>query len=131
MLTPAGVAPGSSPGVRLPTVLAATVRAGAAGYDWSAAVIGRRAADLQLTSGVPVWSVGGYNGSDPHPTLPEFVAAVAAHRVHYLAFVGAPVGGSSPAAEIGRWAVQHGSVQRLGEWSLVDLSGPSSAPPFL
>jgi 4-amino-4-deoxy-L-arabinose transferase-like glycosyltransferase len=129
VLTPAGFVPDSAPGVRLPTVLAATVRAGAPGYDWSAAVIGRRAADLQLTSGVPVWSLGGYNGGDPHPTLPEFVAAVAAHRVHFLVFVGAPGGGSSATAEIGRWAVQHGSVQRLGEWSLVDLSGPRSVPP--
>jgi hypothetical protein len=91
-------------------------------------MVGRRAADLQLASGAAVWSIGGYNGGDPHPTLSEFTAAVVAHRVHYLALLGAPTGGTSPAGQIQHWALQHGSVQRMGEWSLVDLSG-SAAPP--
>jgi 4-amino-4-deoxy-L-arabinose transferase-like glycosyltransferase len=82
--TPAGISPGSTAGTELPTALANRVRAGAGGYDWAAAVVGRRAADLQLASGSPVWALGGYSGREPHPTLAEFRSAVAASRVHYL-----------------------------------------------
>jgi 4-amino-4-deoxy-L-arabinose transferase-like glycosyltransferase len=129
--TPVGFVPGSAAGLRLPIALADTVRSGAAGYDWGAAMVGRRAADLQLASGAPVWSLGGYNGDDPHPTLREFTAAVAAHRVHYLAVRGVPAIGGSPAAAIEHWAVRHGTARQWGPWSLIDLSAlaaPPSAP---
>jgi 4-amino-4-deoxy-L-arabinose transferase-like glycosyltransferase len=120
--TPAGYSTGSTSSTRLPTVLVATVRAGAPGHDWAAAVVGRRAADLQLASGAPVWALGGFNGGDPHPTLTEFRSAVDAHRVHYLVLDGPARAGSSPAAQIARWASQRAPVQQLGEWSLIDLT---------
>jgi 4-amino-4-deoxy-L-arabinose transferase-like glycosyltransferase len=127
--TPAGISPGSTSTARLPTELVDTVRAGAPGYDWAAAVVGRRAADLQLASGAPVWALGGFNGGDPHPTVDAFIAAVAAHRVHYLALQGRPGGGSSPSAQIERWASQRAPVQAMGEWFLIDLTGAAAAAP--
>jgi 4-amino-4-deoxy-L-arabinose transferase-like glycosyltransferase len=116
--TPAGVSPGSTTGTRLPTALADQVRAGAAGYDWAAAVVGRRAADLQLATGAPVWELGGFSGGDPYPTPAEFRSAVAASRVHYLVL---PAGG--PAADpIEHWAVVTFPASREGDWLMVDLA---------
>ncbi|MCW2575028.1 MAG: glycosyl transferase, family 39 [Modestobacter sp.] len=127
--TPPGISPGSTSTARLPTVLVDTVRAGAPGYDWAAAVVGRRAADLQLGSGAPVWALGGFTGGDPHPTVDGFIAAVAAHRVHYLVLHGPPGGGSSPSAQIARWAARRAPMQPMGEWFLLDLTGAAAASP--
>jgi 4-amino-4-deoxy-L-arabinose transferase-like glycosyltransferase len=116
--TPAGVSPGSTSGTRLPTALADRLRDGAAGYDWAAAVVGRRAADLQLATGAPVWELGGFSGRDPYPTPAEFRSAVATSRVHYLVL---PAGG--PAADrITRWAVATFPESREGDWLVVDLA---------
>jgi 4-amino-4-deoxy-L-arabinose transferase-like glycosyltransferase len=54
-------------------------------YQWAAAVIGsNNAAGYQLASGAPVMAVGGFNGTDPAPTLPHFRQLVAEHRIHYF-----------------------------------------------
>lgn len=120
--TPTGISPGSTTGTGMPTDVVDRVRGGAAGYDWAAAVVGRRAADLQLASGAPVWALGGFSGRDPHPTLEQFQAAVAGSRVHYLVLApgGAPRG--TPAGQIARWAVGTLPVTRVGGWLLVDLT---------
>lgn len=123
--TPAGISPGSAPGTVLPSALVQQVQAGAPGYDWAAAVVGRQAADLQLASDAPVWSLGGFYGRDPHPTLDQFRAAVASSRVHYLALprLGGPHG--SPADQIARWAYTTYPSTRIGNWYLIDLTaGP-------
>jgi 4-amino-4-deoxy-L-arabinose transferase-like glycosyltransferase len=120
---PAGVRSGSTTGTGIPVRLAVAVRAGAPGFRWAAAVVGRRAADLQLDSGVPVWDLGGYSGHDPHPTAAGFRAAVAAHRIHYLAVPG-PLGLlSSPFAQLTRDAVGTLPVRPIDGWLLVDLTG--------
>jgi hypothetical protein len=116
--TPIGVSPGSTTGTLLPVALADRVRAGAAGYSWAAAVVGRRAADLQLATGAPVWELGGYSGADPYPTPAEFRSAVVAARVHYLVL---PAG--DPAADpIEHWAVGTFPVSREADWLIVDLA---------
>ena len=115
---PAGVAPGLT--VHLPVALVDQVRAGAAGYDWAAAVLGRRAADLQLASGVPVWALGGFSGNDPHPSLDEFRTAVADGRVHYLVLEG-PGAAGSDAGQIARWARLAFPTSDVGGWQVVDL----------
>src|SRR5688500_6201441 len=44
-----------------------------AGFKWAAATIGsNNAAGLQLASGQPVMALGGFNGTDPAPTLEQF-----------------------------------------------------------
>ncbi|QZT55568.1 glycosyltransferase family 39 protein [Mycolicibacterium austroafricanum] len=54
-------------------------------FTWAAAVVGsNNAAGYQLASGAPVMAVGGFNGTDPSPTLQQFVADVQAGRIHYF-----------------------------------------------
>ena len=62
-------------------------------YTWVAATVGAQsAAGYQLATDDPVMSLGGFNGSDPYPTLAEFQALVTAGKVHY--FIAGGVGGS-------------------------------------
>ena len=64
-------------------------------------------------------TIGGFNGSDPAPTLSEFQAMVAAGKVRYVL-----LGGRGPGRDqvIEQWVLQHG---RLVTGSLYDLSGGS------
>jgi 4-amino-4-deoxy-L-arabinose transferase-like glycosyltransferase len=117
-----GFSAGSASTARLPTELVGIVRSGAPGYDWAAAVIGRHAADLQLASGEPVWALGGYNGSDPHPTATAFADAVSLHRVHYLVVNGDAAPSGSEATRIARWAAHDLPARRLAGWQVIDLS---------
>ena len=118
-----GFSIGSASTARLPTALVDAVRAGAPGYDWAAAVIGRHAADLQLAGGVPVWELGGYNGTDPHPTATEFAAAVARHRVHYLVVGSGAAPARSEAGRIARWASSHDlPARQFSGWRVIDMS---------
>ncbi|MDQ1696747.1 MAG: hypothetical protein QOJ03_2100 [Frankiaceae bacterium] len=72
--------------------LVAALRADASSYTWVAATVGsNNAAGVQLATGLPVMSIGGFNGTDPTPTLAEFQALVAAGKVHY--FLGGGGGG--------------------------------------
>jgi 4-amino-4-deoxy-L-arabinose transferase-like glycosyltransferase len=123
--TPTGMSPGGTSNVRLPTALADRVRAGAPGYDWAAAVIGRRAADLQLASGAPVWALGGFAGRDPHPTFEEFRAAVTAARVHYLILSAPGSANGTPTQQIAHWAVGAYASTKVGDWTVVDLAPPA------
>ena len=67
--------------------LTAFLQAGAVGHTWVAATAGSMpAAGYQLASGAPVMPLGGFNGTDPSPTLAQFQALVASGQVHY--FVG-------------------------------------------
>jgi len=75
-------------------------------YTWAAAAIGsQRAAGYQLATGLPVMPVGGFNGSDPSPTLAEFQKLVADGRIHWFVAgsVGPSNGGSSESSRIAYW----------------------------
>ena len=51
----------------------------------TAATVGsNNAAGYQLASGAAVMAVGGFNGTDPSPTLAEFQSYVASGRIHYF-----------------------------------------------
>ncbi|MGI5128724.1 glycosyltransferase family 39 protein [Pseudonocardia sp. CA-107938] len=78
------------------------------GHTWAAATVGsQNAAAYQLASGHPVMALGGYNGTDPFPTLAQFQQLVADGRVHW--FVGGTgpggtaSGGSDTARQIAEW----------------------------
>ena len=78
---PGGLLDSPSPG----PALAATLSADAHDYTWAAAVVGsNNAAGYQLASGAPVMAVGGFNGTDPSPTLEEFQRYVADRQIHYF-----------------------------------------------
>ncbi|MDT9693474.1 glycosyltransferase family 39 protein [Streptomyces sp. P9(2023)] len=70
----------------------AALLADADDYTWVAAAIGaQNAASYQLATEKPVMAIGGFNGSDPSPTLAQFKQYVAQGKIHY--FVGGDGGG--------------------------------------
>nr|WP_234794210.1 glycosyltransferase family 39 protein [Mycolicibacterium flavescens] len=78
---PGGLLDSPEPGPALSAALAHD----ADRYTWAAAVVGsNNAAGYQLAGGVPVMAVGGFNGTDPAPTLAQFQELVAQHRIHYF-----------------------------------------------
>ena len=109
--------------------LIAALKAKASAYRWVAATTGsNNAAGLQLSSGKAVMAIGGFNGSDPSPTLAEFQAYVARGQVHY--YVGGSdaagfrgtVGGSNSAAEIYAWVAANFRATTIGGVTVYDLS---------
>ena len=64
-------------------------------YTWVAAAVGSNsAAGVQLATGEPVMAIGGFNGSDPAPTLEQFQRYVAEGRIHW--FLGGRPHGRGP-----------------------------------
>ena len=107
------------------SALATLLKNGASGYRWAAATVSSdSAAPLQLASGEPVMSIGGFNGTDPAPTLAQFEKYVADHDIHY--FVGANSdsfgGGSGDAAQITSWVEAHFHAETVGGETVYDLS---------
>jgi 4-amino-4-deoxy-L-arabinose transferase-like glycosyltransferase len=107
--------------------LTALLRQGASGYRWAAATVGSEsAAPLQLAARQPIMSMGGFNGTDPAPSLAEFKRLVADHEIHY--FVGANAhsfgGGSGAAAQITTWVRTHFRAQTVGGTTVYDLTRP-------
>jgi 4-amino-4-deoxy-L-arabinose transferase-like glycosyltransferase len=97
-----------------------TLRRDADDWTWTAATVGRRAADLQLSVGAPVMPIGGFFGRDPAPTLRQFQADVRAHRIHW--YVPGLVG-SGPAVLIDTWVRAHAPAVRVGAITVYDLAG--------
>nr|WP_051386484.1 glycosyltransferase family 39 protein [Actinokineospora inagensis] len=111
-----------TPGAELSSVLAEN----ASGYTWAAAVVGsNNAAGYQLGSGAPVLAVGGFNGTDPAPTLAEFQQLVAQHKIHW--FIGGSLmsggSGSDDAARIAEWVAQTHQSTTVDGVTLYDVSG--------
>jgi 4-amino-4-deoxy-L-arabinose transferase-like glycosyltransferase len=114
----------------------AYLRRDASSYTWVAATVGSTAAAaLQLATGGAVMPVGGYNATDPAPTLAEFQRQVAERRIHY--FVGPVAGGptgiervppGTEAAAVSRWVAQHYLGRQVGEAVVFDLSGRAPQP---
>ncbi|MCP2281020.1 4-amino-4-deoxy-L-arabinose transferase [Nocardia amikacinitolerans] len=54
-------------------------------FTWAAAAVtSNSAAGFQLTTGLPIMAIGGFNGTDPAPTLAQFQTTVASGKVHYF-----------------------------------------------
>jgi 4-amino-4-deoxy-L-arabinose transferase-like glycosyltransferase len=113
------------------SALTALLSGDASGYRWVAATVSSDgAAPLQLASGEPIMAIGGFNGTDPAPTLAQFERYVADHEIHY--FVGANAdsfggGGSGTAAQITAWVRAHFSAQTVGGETVYNLTGPASS----
>ncbi|MFJ3029525.1 glycosyltransferase family 39 protein [Curtobacterium sp. NPDC087080] len=108
--------------------LVAALSADADEYTWAAATVGsNRAAAYQLATGDPVMAIGGYNGTDPAPTLAEFQALVAAGEVHW--FIGGSTStsgsGSDAAAEIAEWVAAHHEATTVDGVTMYDLTPAS------
>ncbi len=106
------------------------LQADADSYTWSAAAVGANsAAGYQLASEEPVMAIGGFNGSDPSPTLAQFQAYVAQDAIHY--FIGSGDGGGgrggmsasgSTSSEISSWVTANFTATTVDGVTLYDLS---------
>jgi 4-amino-4-deoxy-L-arabinose transferase-like glycosyltransferase len=113
-------------------------------YTWVAAAIdSENAAGYQLATGDPVMAIGGFNGTDPAPTLAQFQAYVAAGRIHYFVAGGGAGGGGrnflggfggtsaaggqttpTTASQINAWVTSNFTPTTVGGVTLYDLSSP-------
>ncbi|WP_216917047.1 glycosyltransferase family 39 protein [Nocardia noduli] len=94
-------------------------------YTWVAAAIGSNsAAGYQLATELPVMPVGGFNGSDPSPTLEQFQRYVAEGKIHY--FIGGgrggPGGSESGSAAVTAWVEQNFTATVVDGVTLYDLT---------
>jgi 4-amino-4-deoxy-L-arabinose transferase-like glycosyltransferase len=109
--------------------LTAALKANASSYTWVAAAIGSNdASGYQLATGDPVMAIGGFNGSDPAPTLAQFEKLVTAGKIHYFisGSVGTPNGGSNASSEISSWVSSHYTAVTIGGVTLYDLTKATS-----
>ena len=100
-----------------------------ASYTWMAATIGsNNASGYQLATGDPVMAIGGFNGSDPSPTLAQFQRYVAEGRIHYFLGGGGfrANGGSSASQEIAAWVAESFTAQTVDGVTVYDLSTPKA-----
>ncbi len=108
------------------TELVQTLLAGSDQYEWVAATIGSDpASGYQLATQKPVMPIGGFNGSDPSPTLAQFEQYVAAGKIHYFipsGGFGRQNGGSDQAREITSWVEENFSPTQVDGVTLFDLS---------
>ena len=99
-------------------------------YTWVAATVGaNNAAGYQLATERSVMPLGGFNGSDPSPTLAEFQADVGAGKIHYFISGGAfgrQSGGSSASSEISTWVAGAFTAQTVGGATVYDLTQPKA-----
>ncbi|MEU8697909.1 glycosyltransferase family 39 protein [Streptomyces sp. NPDC048680] len=96
-------------------------------YTWSAAAIGsQNAASYQLATGDPVMAIGGFNGSDPSPTLSQFKKYVEDGRIHYLISGGEGGGGmggnSGTSSKISTWVEANFKKVTAGSATFYDLT---------
>jgi len=111
----------------------ALLAADASSYTWVAAAVGsNNASGYQLATGLPVMAIGGFNGSDPSPTLAQFQADVAAGKVHYFigsgGFGGMQNGGSSSSSDIAAWVARTFPTQTVDGVTVYDLTAISTTP---
>jgi 4-amino-4-deoxy-L-arabinose transferase-like glycosyltransferase len=124
----------SRPGDALVTLL----KTDSSRYRWVAATVGSNsAAGYQLATGEAVMSIGGFNGSDPAPTLAQFQQWVASRQVHYFigtgsgGFGGGPgggqmdggqMGGSDVGRQIAEWVAANYTSTTVDGVTIYDLS---------
>lgn len=83
-------------GANVNSAVKAKLSQNAGDYSWVAAAIGsHNAASYQLATEKPVMAIGGFNGSDPSPTLAQFKQYVADGKVHYFIAGGGGMGGGN------------------------------------
>lgn len=137
---PQGLKPGGGlldspvPGAALTTLLGTD----AAKYRWAAAVVGsNNAAGYQLAARAPVMAVGGFNGTDPAPTLAQFQQYVATGQIHYFIDGDVKMGwghprqgnsgqdaGTQESQQIATWVSSHFTATTVEGTVVYDLAHP-------
>ncbi|MFI7324587.1 ArnT family glycosyltransferase [Streptomyces rubiginosohelvolus] len=120
-------------------------------YTWVAAAVGaQNAASYQLATGDPVMAIGGFNGSDPSPTLAQFKKYVAEGKIHYFVSGGGMggslrggaageggggggtgggpggMGSSGTSSQISSWVTENFTEVTVGSATFYDLTQPTS-----
>ena len=121
---------GLSGNTQVSSALVKLLEKGASGYKWVAATVGsQEAAPLELaTGGAAVMAIGGFNGTDPSPTLAQFKAMVAQGEIHY--YLGAnsqSFGGGNSSSAITTWVAAHYKKETVGGTTVYDLTQPKSS----
>lgn len=118
-----GLLNGSKPSAQMLALL----KADADNFTWVAAAVGSNTASgYQLESGYSVMPIGGFNGTDPSPTLAQFQKLVEDKKIHY--FIGGggfPGGGSDstrPSSQITQWVEQNFTATTVDGVSVYDLT---------
>ena len=93
---------------------------------WAAAAIGSMSvSDLELKTGTSLMAIGGFTGSDPSPTLPQFQQYVADGQVRYFladSGRGGPFGHrTGSAADITAWVEKTFTKSDVGGTTVYDL----------
>ena len=127
-----GGAGGLLNGSRPSAALTKALQADASHYRWVAASIGSNTASgYQLASGDPVMAIGGFNGTDPAPTLAQFQKYVAAGEIHYFIAGGGFGAGqnqnASPSRQIASWVESTFTSQDVGGTTIFDLTSHHSS----
>jgi 4-amino-4-deoxy-L-arabinose transferase-like glycosyltransferase len=112
--------------------LSSLLKKNAGDYTWVAAAVGsNNAASYQLAIDDPVMALGGYNGTDPSPTLAQFEQYVQEGKIHYFigsgsvgfgGMGGSTSSGSNDASEIASWVAKHYTSTTVGGTTVYDLT---------
>ncbi|MGW0870898.1 ArnT family glycosyltransferase [Streptomyces sp. NPDC002740] len=101
-------------------------------YTWAAAAIGaQNAASYQLATGDAVMAIGGFNGTDPSPTLAQFKQYVTDGKIHY--FISSGSGGgmsgssSGTSSQISTWVEANFKKVTVGSATFYDLTQKASS----
>ncbi|WP_406304128.1 glycosyltransferase family 39 protein [Streptomyces sp. NBC_00885] len=102
----------------------AKLKENAGDYTWIAAAIGsQNAASYQLATEKPVMAIGGFNGSDPSPSLAQFKQYVADGKIHYFISGGQGGGpGGSGSSGITTWVEATFTKVTVDGTTLYDLT---------
>ncbi|MEV7893920.1 ArnT family glycosyltransferase [Streptomyces cyaneofuscatus] len=112
-------------GASVSTEAKALLEKDADAYTWTAAAVGaQNAASYQLATGDPVMAIGGFNGSDPSPTLAQFKKYVAEGKIHYFVSGGIGGGGNGTSSQISSWVTENFTEVTVGSATFYDLTQP-------
>ena len=115
------------------------LQADASRYTWAAATVNsNNAAGYQLASDEPIMAIGGFNGTDPAPSLSQFEQDVSEGKIHYFIagglggaggfFGGGGSGGTGDdATQITSWVESHFIAEHVGGVTVYDLSSRTSS----
>jgi len=90
---------------------------------WAAATTGSQsAASLELASGKPVIGIGGWDGSDPAPTLAQFKQYVADGQIGYYVEGGRGGGPGGGSSDISDWVAANFTATTVGGETVYQLT---------
>ncbi|MCZ4123501.1 ArnT family glycosyltransferase [Streptomyces sp. H39-S7] len=119
-------------GAEVSSAMKALLEKNASDYTWVAAAIGsQNSASYQLATGDPVMAIGGFNGSDPSPTLAQFQQYVAEGKIHYFISSsgggGGGMGGQGTSSAITTWVTSAFTAKTVGTTTVYDLTTPAKS----